>query len=79
MDRPEELEAQVKWLEAQVAALRMAVAFLIIKMDAVGQGSNADSLVVKLLGQQQQAQSKDPRLSFALEDLIDMIDTLREP
>jgi len=44
-------EAGIKWLKAQIQALRMTVVFLVSAMDGVGAGGNADHIVVQLLAQ----------------------------
>ncbi|MET4130693.1 hypothetical protein [Roseovarius sp. MBR-6] len=72
-------EAEIKWLKAQIQALRMTVVFLVSAMDGVGAGGNADHIVVQLLAQKKNADGKDALTAFALDDIINMIDTLREP
>lgn len=76
---PKDPEAEIKWLKAQIQALRMTVVFLISAMDGVGPGGNADYIVLQLLGQKKKADGEDALAAFAIEDIVNMIDTLREP
>jgi len=76
---PKDPEAEIKWLKAQIEALRMTVVFLIGAMDGVGHGGNADHIVVQLLSQKARADGEDALAAFAIDDIVNMIDTLREP
>jgi LmbE family N-acetylglucosaminyl deacetylase len=72
-------ETEIKRLTAQIHALRMTVVFLISAMDGVGPGGNADHIVVQLLSQKAEADGKDALAAFAIEDIIALIDDIREP
>ena len=76
---PKDPEAEIKWLKAQIEALRMTVVFLISAMDGVGPGGNADYIVLQLLNQKKKADGNDALAAFAVEDIIALIDNIREP
>lgn len=72
-------ETEIKRLKAQIHALRMTIVFLISAMDGVGPGGNADHIVVQLLAQKKHAGRKNAETAFAIDDIIAMIDDIREP
>ncbi len=71
-------EAEVKMLKAEIAALRMAVVFLISEVDIAGHGDTSSSIIEGLMGQQAHAVGKDVRICFAIEDICEMITSLQD-
>jgi hypothetical protein len=77
MTDTKETDVDILLLQAEVKALRMAVAFLVAEVD-VGDGIAANSIIDALMGQHAHAVGKDARVCFAIEDLCDMIRALRD-
>ncbi|WP_425072545.1 hypothetical protein [Sagittula sp. S175] len=75
---PDTTREDILTLQAEVSALRMALAFLVCDTDGIGDGGSADFVLDGLMGQHATAAGKDARLCFAIEDICEMIRALRD-
>ena len=71
-------ETDIEALKAEIAALRMAVAFLVSEVDLIGSGQTSTSVIEGLMGQHAHAVGNNARICFAIEDICEMIATLRD-
>ncbi|BBU57431.1 hypothetical protein [Mameliella alba] len=78
MKEADRSDVDILMLQAEVRVLRMAVAFLVSELDVSGPDDASTSIINALMGQHAHAVGKDARACFAIEDLCDMIATLRD-